>query len=205
MYTALRATSQALAEYLRQRLQADANLATFFGGNVNVTLNTPHEMMQNQIQGLSLWLYRVVRDEERLNTRPVRVAPNQIRPAPLPLRLHYLSTPITNRNVPGGPETEQVILGRVLQAFHDHPILHGSDFPSNNDFSGTTVELHVRLESMSLEEITRVWEALEGSYQLSVSYQVSVVDIDSAREPKEISPVEVAMPEYGVIVTSETS
>ena len=39
------------------------------------------------------------------------------------------------------------------------------------------MELKVRLEPLTLEEITRVWEALEGSYQLSVSYEVSVVNI----------------------------
>jgi len=32
---------------------------------------------------------------------------------------------------------------------------------------------------MSLEEITKVWYALERSYELSVSYEVTVVYIDS--------------------------
>jgi hypothetical protein len=59
----------------------------------------------------------------------------------------------------------------------------------------------MRLEPMSLEEITRVWEALEGSYQLSVSYEVTLVNIEVDTEPEMIAPVEVAMPEYGVIVS----
>ena len=53
---------------------------------------------------------------------------------------------------------------------------------------------------MTLEEITRVWEALDGSYQLSVSYEVSVVNIMPEAEPERVTPVQIAMPEYGLIV-----
>jgi len=53
-----------------------------------------------------------------------------------------------------------------------------------------------------LEEITRIWEALEGSYQLSVSYEISVVNIMPELEPEQVSPVMISMPEHGVIVSS---
>ena len=61
----------------------------------------------------------------------------------------------------------------------------------------------MRLEALSLEEITRVWEALEGSYQLSVSYEVSLVDIASDLEPEHVSPVQVVLPEYGIVVAPD--
>ena len=92
-----------------------------------------------------------------------------------------------------------MILGKVLQSFHSHPVLRGTDLRA--ELSGTDAELKIRLEPMSLEEITRVWESLEGSYQLSVSYEVSVVNIDSDLEPDQVTPVEVALPEYGLIVS----
>ena len=203
MYTALRATSQTLIRYLRQRFETDPNLAPFFnpasGGTMLVTLNTPQEMMDADIEGLSVWLYRVIRDEERLNAPPQRIGANLLRQPPLPVRLHYLITPITATPSQIGPETEQVILGKVLQIFHDHPSLRGSDL--QGDFSGTEVELTVRLETLSLEEIARVWDALDASYQLSVSYEVSVVEIASETDPEQVSPVLVALPEYGVIVS----
>jgi hypothetical protein len=201
MYTALRATSQTLAEYLRQRLEADANLGPFFssslGGTMVVSLNTPQQMADNDTEGLSVWLYRVVRDDQRLNAPPERIDGNQLRRTPLPVRLHYLVAPITGSGAEASPETEQ------LQAFHDHPKLRGTDL--QDDFRGTTVELNVRLEPLSLEEITRVWDALDRSYQLSVSYEVSVVYIYSEREPDDITPVEVVLPEFGLIVSSEES
>ena len=205
MYTALRATSQTLAEYLRRRFISDAGLANFFdpamGGTMTVTLSTPEEMAENDAEGLSVWLYRVARDEERLNAPPERVSYNQVRRAPLPVRLHYLLTPITaSADLQGGPETEQVVLGKVLQALNDHPVLRGTDL--QGELSGTAAELAVRLEPLTLEEIARVWDALDGSYQLSVSYEVSVVQIATDEQPESVAPVEVVMPEYGVVVSS---
>jgi len=201
MYTALHATSLTLRGFLEGRFQADSVLGpSFTAGGFVVSLSTPEEMTKIPAQGLSVWLYRVIRDDQRLNDPPVRISPTQLRPVPLPLRLHYLMTPITNRTT-GDPGTEQLIMGKVLQAFYSHPVLRGAVL--KGDFEDTEVELKVRLESMSLEEITRVWEALEGSYQLSVSYEVSIVNIDPDLEPERITPVQIAMPEYGVIVGPE--
>jgi hypothetical protein len=118
------------------------------------------------------------------------------------VRLHYLVAPIVNQETQASPETEQTILGKVLQSFHDHPKLHGIDL--QGDFVGAMVELYIRLEPLDLEEITRVWDALDRSYQLSVSYEVSVVYLESEREPVDLTPVEVVLPGYAVVVDSES-
>ena len=203
MYTALRATSLTLANSIRVQLESDPILDRSFsaalGGNMVVSLNTPEEMTAKNVEGLSLWMYRVIRDDQRLNIPPVRKGFNQLGCSPLPLRLHYLIVPVVNTTgTVSGPETAQIILGKVLQIFNDHPILSGTDLQA--EFSGTEVELHMRLETLSLDEISRVWEALEGSYQLSVSYEVSTVYIESALEPEKVSPVVVEEPGLGVIV-----
>jgi hypothetical protein len=198
MFAALRATSQTLANFIELRLKTDTLLGTPFSQGMVVSLSTPQEMTEQPAEGLSIWLYRVVRDDQRLNDPIERLSPSQLHPPPLPVRLHYLITPVTRGNV-GNPETAHLILGKVLQILHSHPVLRGADLQA--EFLGTEVELKVRLEPMSLEEITRVWEALEGSYQLSVSYEVSVVDIASELEPEVVTPVEVVLPEYGLIVS----
>ncbi len=95
-------------------------------------------------------------------------------------------TPVTNEQT-GDPETEQLMLGKVLQAFYSHSVLRGADLQA--EFSGTEVD-SVRLEPLTLEEITRVWEALDGSYQLSVSYEVSVVNIMPEAEPERVIPAD---------------
>src|SRR6266851_6688976 len=134
MYTALRATSLTLAGYLTNRLVAEPVLGALFdpalGGTMQVSLNTPEEMVSNHLQGLSIWLYRIVRDEQRLNAPLERIAPDRLLLAALPVRLHYLATPLVTVNgaAPGvSPEQEQAILGKVLQSFNDHATLRGAD------------------------------------------------------------------------------
>lgn len=206
MHTALAAASQTIANFLRQRLESDANLAALFnpasGGTMIVSLSNPKELATQQFEGLSLWLYRLVRDEEQLNLPPERESARDRRMTPLPVRVHYLVTPMVRAGTANGPELEQTVLGKVLQALHDHTYFRGTDL--QGDFSGTTVEFCVRLEPMSLEEITRVWSALEQSYQLSVSYEVSVVRIRSERM-EAVAPVMVAEPRSGTVVERQES
>jgi hypothetical protein len=164
-----------------------------------VSLNTPEEMRSADREGLSVWLYRVVRDESRLNDFPRRIDAVQVLPPPLPLRLHYLITPVTEKKQGAGPETEQLVLGKVLQCLYTHPTLRGADL--KGELAGSEAEVYVRLETMSLEEIARVWDALDASYQLSVSYEVTLANILPEMEPERVTPVHVALPEYGVIVS----
>jgi hypothetical protein len=180
MITALRATSQTLAALLSARFLSEPSLAGLFGaGGAVVSLATPDEMGRRREAGLSIWLYRVIRDDMTLNRMEERTGFDTFRRVPLPLRLHYLMTPMLAASAAQAPETEQHILGAVLQTFHDHAMLAGSDLAG--DFAATDTELQVRLESLALDEITRIWDSLERSYQLSVSYEVSVVEIASRR------------------------
>jgi hypothetical protein len=203
MYTALRATSLTLSGLFKQHFIADAALRLLFdssaGGTMVISLNSPQEMTANHEQGVSLWLYRVVKDGERLNDPMQRLAYTRLRRRPLPLSLQYLVTPIvSSRSNGGNPETEQIILGKILQILHDHPILSGASL--RDDFSGTDAELHVRLESLSVDDTARIFDALERSFQLSLSYQVSLVMIDSDHEPLGAAPVHAAEPEFGISV-----
>lgn len=200
MYTALYSTSQALASYLKAQLDTTTGLGYGTGGTRVVALNSPQDLRNDVKQeGLSVWLYRIERDDQRLN-RPDELLPgNLLKSPPLPLRLHYLMTPVTFK--PAGaaaPDIDQSILGRVIQAFHTKSIFSGSDFDSTL-LEGTPAELHVRLETLTLDELSRVWEALENSFTLAISYEVAVVNVDAALQPVRVSPVLIAMPEVAII------
>ena len=201
MYTALLASSQTLSDFLQHRLESDPNLRTLFdsglGGSMVVSLRNPEEMTERSDQGLSLWLYRITRDEDRLNDPPVRVTPTLLHEPPLPLRLHYLCTPVVDPATANNAEIEQRVLGKVLQSLYGHPVLRGTDL--SGDFSGTDAELRSRLEPMSLEDSTRIWNALEQPYQLSVSYEVTLVNVDSEIFDTN-TPVTEVIPDHAVIV-----
>jgi len=199
MTTAVRDASISLRNIVQSRLNADADVQALLppGGTLNVSLNTPEEMAQAGEQGVSLWLYRVIRDENLLNVPPRRVAPDRLRLQPLPVRLHYLVSAVLQRTegVPS-PEFEQVVLGKILQLFHERPQMRGSALAGV--LAGRDLEISVRLESLSLDEMSRVWDALDRSYQLSLSYEVSVVPIDARRDIVSGPPVMIFEPQIGI-------
>ncbi len=201
MFTHIRAASLTLSSVLTRSLIADPDLAALFdpsqGGTGVVSLSTPDGMDAAGEVGLSLWLYRLVRDDQLLNRPAQRLGPNMIRRHALPLRAHYMVTPIiTGGSTTPAPETEQLVIGRVLQTFHDEPLISGPDLAGS--YAGTAVELGVRLETLDLDQVSRVWEGLERSYKLSVSYEVTVVVIGSALPPWAVTPVTVARPQVAV-------
>jgi hypothetical protein len=200
MFTALHSASTVLSNVALAELRSVVPDLGFAAGTKVVSLNSPYEMSKElKAEGLSIWLYRVVRDETRLNAPPRRLRDDRLEHPPLPLRLHYLMTAVTLGTTGGVPELEQKIMGRALQAFHARPTLRAADL-IGTEFEGTDTELHLHLESLPLDELARIWDALQGTYQLSVSYEVSLVHIDARAEPERVAPVRVAMPDYGVIV-----
>lgn len=200
MNTSIRATSLTLRELVTQKLRSDANLRNFFdpslGGAMEVSLLAPEELETLGREGVCVWLYRIERDEQTLN-QPRRSTGDGLLDRPLPLRLHYLAVPVIDiQQRADGPELEQNILGAVLQTFHDHATLRGVDL--RGDLAGSSQEIHVRLESLDIDQTSRMWEALNHAFQLCISYEAAVVPIDSAFEPVKTSRVDVVMPEYGV-------
>jgi len=202
MYTSIISTSLSIAAHLQARLESDPGLGGFFGGagTMVVSLNNPQEMIIGSQEGVSVWLYRIVRDENRLNDPPVRLNPFQTRFPPLPLRLHYMVTPRVRSGLPNSADLEQRILGKVMQAFHDHPRFRGPDLLG--DLSGTALEFRMRLETISVEDISRIWTSMSRTHQLSVSYEASVVNVDSELIDT-VPPVMIAEPVSGVIVGPE--
>ncbi len=163
---------------------------------VQIDLRSPKEMREDHnATGISVWLYRVARDPDLLNRPPERISANQIRRASLPLRLYYLITPLVTK-----AEDRQTLLGRVLQLFNDHSQLYGADL--QDSLVGSSDEFRVNLETLTLEELTRVWYSLSEPYDLSVSYEVQVVTIDSDLEAGEEPPVLARTTTYSQIVRS---
>jgi hypothetical protein len=199
MSTALRDVSVSLKTLIGNMLGNDPDVLALLpaGETLLVSLNTPEEMLQANEQGLSIWLYRVIRDDNLLNVPPRRTAPDRLRAPPLPMRLHYLFTPVFERlEGVSAPEFEQILLGKVLQLFHEGPQLRGSMLLGT--LAGRDLEITVRLETLALDELSRVWEALERSYQLTLAYEVAVVPIDSRRDFVTGPPVGIFQPSQGV-------
>lgn len=183
MTTAIRDASVSLRRLLSDRLGGDPDVLAALppGASLTVSLSSPDDMGKLPDQGLSLWLYKLTRDPHTGNRGLSRVSPGTMRAPALPLRLHYLVTPMLELdNGIGAPEFEQTVLGKTLQVLAEQPILRGAQIVGG--LGGQLDQLTVRLEPLSTEEMTRVWDALESHYRLSVSFEVTIVPIEVRRD-----------------------
>lgn len=173
-YTVVAEAGDALVRVLWEEIEADPQVNALVDSEARISLLSPHELEDDDSVRLSVYLYRVVEDPFVKN-QPMSPGPGRrLRRAPLTLDLYYLVTPLV-----GTPREQHIVLGKVLQVFHDRAILQGPDV---GPLADVDEELHIVLNPVSLEESTRVWQALEMSYRLSVCYMVRVAILDSTRE-----------------------
>jgi len=178
-FTAMRAVSMTLQSMLDAEItqSSDPQLK-----GVPIHLFSPKVVHLKEKTGISLWLYRVQREPDTLNRPQERITPTQLRHRPMPLMLHYLVCAVFDE-----PKDEQALLGKVVQVLNDHAIIRGSAL--KDSMQGEDLELRLVLEALTLEELARVWDSLNEPYQLSLSYVVQVVEIDSDRDIVQRAPV----------------
>jgi hypothetical protein len=145
----------------------------------------------------SLYLYHLDIDKFQRNQRllPDGSSESGFRRPPLPLQLRYLFTPVDDDEA-----TNHLVLGRVLQHFHDNPEFSTlSGVPIGNSFGGASREVRVRPDMLSLEQLTQMWSAFSAPYRTAVSFLVEVVAIDSGQPPIEIVRTGEVIPATGLL------
>jgi hypothetical protein len=119
---------------------------------------------------LSLFLYRVTMNQ---HLRGVRHAGDPMElGVPLSLDLHYLLT-VWSDDV----SREHAILAWTMLQLQQHPVFDASSLSPLGEWK-TGEHVQVLPEELSTEDIMRIWDSLEPSYRLSVSYTARVVRIE---------------------------
>lgn len=173
-YTVVAEAGAALSRVLWEEVQGDPIVNALIDSEARISLRSPKDLEDDDAIRLSIYLYRIVEDPY-LKNQPVLPGPGRrVRKAPLTLDLYFLITPLV-----GTPREQQIVLGKVLQVFYDRAMLQGPDV---GPLAAADEELRIILNPVSLEETTRVWQALEMSYRLSLCYVVRVAILDSMRE-----------------------
>lgn len=171
-YGVIRSVSGALRQILWEEFDADPQVRAIVGSEQAIVFTNPKETAGQASDRLSLWLYRITENEFLKNQPEARAnGADTRRPAPLALDLHYLVTPFARSG-----ELDHLLLGKTLQILYDNAttLLR---IPAE----AIAQELRIILARRTLEELTRVWEALQEPYRLSVAYEVSVTEVDSLR------------------------
>jgi len=154
----------------------NAGAAKVFPGGGQADLNDLSDptVKASSLPSLSIFLFEIMEDASARNEPRVRQTQKNavvIQKPPMALQLNYLFTPWT-----GNFQTDQQLLGRVLQLFYEQAILSGPVLQGG--LAGSATSLKVTLHTLTLEERTRIWLALTRPYRTSLSYGVRVVNID---------------------------
>jgi hypothetical protein len=189
-YSVISELGDSLVAILFNELNADPQIKALIDSEDRISLESPAELENNNSVRLSIYLYRIVENPYMKNRFPLEGTGGKQRKPPLTLDLYYLLTPLV-----GTPREQQIVLGKSMQILYDRAILQSQDMTGALGASGE--EIRLVLNSVSLEELTRVWQALEIPYRLSVCYLARVVIADSTEE-HFTAPVIYKKATYGV-------
>lgn len=182
------AVTGALVNILTNRFSSDPSLS-----GVNVTalpLDKTRSGVNANSNQLNLYLYQTLPNAAWRNLdQPGVVRPGEIGNPPLALNLHYLFTAF---GVDNSEILSQRILGTAMRVLHERPLLDVTDLKSalpGVDPGDQIERVRFSPQPLSLEEISKLWTALQTQYRLSTTYLATVVLIDSQQPTKTPLPV----------------
>lgn len=141
---------------------------------LDVTLDSPADLKNGagSFEKINLYLYQVLEHAFTKNQPPFPLDDGTLQYPPLTLRLYYLLTPYAS-----DPVSAHKVLGHAMRTFYDHAIVSGAGL--TEPLRLVVDKLCIVLLSTKLEDLTRIWNALQTPYRLSVCYEVRVVPIES--------------------------
>jgi len=179
-------------------------------GEVTVSALPPDRILVNgqpETSRINLFLYQVTPNPGWRNAAlPSRDSDGvRVSNPPLGLDLHYLVTTY------GASEFHaEILLGYALQLLHETPVLTrdaihrtlapaspvtGSILPppldtlAASELGDQVEQIRLTPQTMSVEEISKLWSAIQSHYRPTAAYQASVVLIESKRPTRAALPV----------------
>jgi hypothetical protein len=152
-----------------------------------VTLLSPVDTSAPQTR-VNLFLYRAIRNPHLNNQEflPKPRTEDRLVHPPLVLNLFYLLTPFASTDGPLGQANAQDLLTEAMRVLHEHAIV-----PQDVLAAGLSKgQIKVTQHDADLEELSKIWTALEKDLHLSIIYEVSFTQIPARRERPVAKPVE---------------
>lgn len=217
MSTALRIASvtQVLKDLLNNGL-IDHDVTGDLGGNVNVTSWPPDKIetsVDKETTQLNIFMYQATYNQgwRNVGLPAFNQKGDRMANPPLAIDLHYLLTAY------GSAELHtDIMLGYGMQLFHETPVLDreairraigapsllamGGSPPvtplppslqllSRSGLAEQVEQIRITPETLSLEDISKLWAAFGVKYRPTVAYKATVVLIESSKSTKPGLPV----------------
>ncbi len=166
-----------VSESLRNLLVGEMTLTP----TPNITVLAPDESGGGS-RRVNLFLYKAQENPslKNLDWQPKTGDSSQLVPPPLSLNLFYLMTPYAPNDPQSGNSAAHEILGEAMRVFYEHPIVSQEYLVEG--LSDARHQIKIMLNTLDLEELSRVWNTFTQPFRLSVLYEVSVVQIDMLTE-----------------------
>lgn len=177
-FTVLHDTSLELRRQVFTALVATPDVDFALDDEDRISLRPPGEDLPDTAVA-SLYLFHLDIDKHLRNQRPLPdpEAADLFHPPPLPLQLRYLFTPVAPDEA-----TNQLLLGRVLQHFHDVPVLESfAGTPIGDSGGAAGPGLRVRHEMLSMEQLAQLWNAFSTPLRVTLPLLVEIAAVDSGR------------------------
>ena len=176
---AILATAKAILKIVADSCPA----AEFPGAEFRLLQAADFASPQTLSEGGSVLLYQVVPSALQRNTPGRRTPGGRSRP-PLAIDLHFLITPLS-----GSAETQLSMLGWILRALEDTPILTAgllnAAFPGEVVFSPTE-RVDLVSNSLSTQDTAALWAGLGSARAIpSLTYVARAVMIEAEGEPRQ--------------------
>ncbi len=163
------------------------SLRNLLVGEMTITPNVPVTIMAPDEPGggsrrVNLFLYKAQENPslKNLDWQVKQGEPGQLVPPPLSLNLFYLMTPYAQNDPQTGNSTAHEILGDAMRVFYENAIV-SQDYLADGLLDARH-QIKIMLNTLDLEEMSRVWNTFTQPFRLSVLYEVSVVQIDMLTE-----------------------
>jgi len=162
-----------------------------FPGGADVTVRPPDKARLTPAGNqLNVFLYHTTVDAAWRNQDMPALRPGETGFPPLPLVLHYVITAY------GEADEDDVkahqLLGRAMSVLHDHPILGPDEFVGlvpQADLQRQVERVRITAQTLSVDDMYKLWTAFQTQYRISAAYEVSVVLIDSSQPVRTPLPV----------------
>jgi hypothetical protein len=169
----------ALSNLIWDSLQKESAAEKIISSQEQISFSTPKPASTRGNRKLSIFLYNITEETAAKNIPPPEDGSGRLAPR-MSFAMHYLLTPLT-----GDEKDDHGLLEEIIQILLTKPLFGLAGAESN-------IELSVKIDSLSLDELSRLWMALDTPLRLSVSITVS--SAESLRIPQRQVIDGVAVP-----------
>jgi hypothetical protein len=185
---AIAAVTTSLVNLISTKIGADP--AQNLPSGIGVTAQPPDAANNdtNFTHQVNLFLYHAMPNAAWRNM-PIPARGDSAQP-PLALNLYYMITAYAREKGDTGDIDSHNLLGRVMRVLFDHPVLSSVDITMpGSDVENQVDRIRITMQPLTIEELYRLWTGFQTQYRLSVSYEVSVILIESSRAASTPLPV----------------